>query len=314
MKVKIEDIRVNPGRRAVSQDGIEELAFSMEQVGLLNPITLTEDHTLVAGLHRLEAAKSLGWSEIECTISELDGLTARLAELDENFARTNLSPLELGDFLKQRKEIYEELYPETKAGVAQAIGRSKAKGKSTDCNLQSKKPFIEDTADLTGHHPSTISRHIKMASELTPEAKEILKSAAKPVAHSTLSKISKLEPDQQKEVSYLLVSGEIKSVGEYLAGKREPKQSGDGEKPDWHEDSDLSPETPGEITALIMGMAYFTDGVTNNVKDFLAREETFRKLSRGNVWYLVKMLDQVDRSVKALGELVTECLLESKQL
>ena len=301
MKVKIEDITVNPGRRAVSQDGIEELAFSMEQVGLLNPITLTEDHTLVAGLHRLEAAKSLGWSEIECTISELDGLTAQLAELDENFARTNLSPLELGDFLKQRKEIYEELYPETKAGVAQAIGRSKAKGKSTDCNLQSKKPFIEDTADLTGHHPSTISRHIKVASELTPEAKEILKSAAKPAAHSTLSKISKLKPEQQKEVSSLLVSGEIKSVDEYLSGKK-----------DWREDNDLSPETPGDITALIMSMAYFADGVNNNVKAFLEREDTFRKLSRGNVWYLVKMLDTVDRSVKALGELVTDCLLENK--
>lgn len=302
MKVKIEDITVNPGRRAVSQDGIEELAFSIEQIGLLHPITLTEDRTLVAGLHRLEAVKSLGWSEIECTISDLDGLNAQLAELDENFARTNLSPLEIGDFLKRRKEIYEELYPETKAGVAQAIGRNKAKGKPMDCNLQSKKkPFIEDTADLTGQHPSTISRHIKVASELTPEAKEILKDAAKPVPHSTLSKISKLKPEQQKEVSSLLVSGEIKSVDEYLSGKK-----------DWREDNDLSPETPGDITALIMGMAYFTDGINNNVKAFLKREDTFRKLSRGNVWYLVKMLDTVDRSVKMLGELVTACLLESK--
>ena len=311
MKVKIEEIKVNPGRRAVSQDGIEELAFSIEQIGLLNPITLTEDHTLVAGLHRLEAVKSLGWTEIECTISDLDGLTAQLAELDENFARTNLSPLELGDFLKRRKEIYEELYPETKAGVAQAVGRNKAKGKPMDCNLQSKKPFIEDTADLTGQHPSTISRHIKVASELTPEAKEILKGAAKPVPHSTLSKISKLKPEQQKEVSSLLVSGEIKSVDEYLAGKSEPKPEGNAAK-DWREDNDLSPETPGDITALIMGMAYFADGVNNNVKAFLEREDSFRKLSRGNVWYLVKMLDTVERSVKALGNLVTDCLLESK--
>lgn len=312
MKVKIEDITVNPGRRAVSQDGIEELAFSIEQIGLLHPITLTEDHTLVAGLHRLEAVKSLGWSEIECTITDLDSLTAQLAELDENFARTNLSPLEIGDFLKRRKEIYEELYPETKAGVAQAIGRNKAKGKPMDCNLQSKKkPFIEDTADLTGQHPSTISRHIKVASELTPEAKKILKGAARPVPHNTLSKISKLKPEQQKEVSSLLVSGEIKSVDEYLAGKSEPKPEGNAAK-DWREDNDLSPETPGDITALIMGMAYFADGVNNNVKAFLEREDSFRKLSRGNVWYLVKMLDTVERSVKALGNLVTDCLLESK--
>ena len=170
-----------------------------------------------------------------------------------------------------------------------------------DCNLQSKKPFIEDTANLTGQHPSTISQHIKVASELTPAAKEILKGAAKPVPHSTLSKISKLEPEQQKEVSSLLVSGEIKTVNEYLAGKK-----------DWREDNDLSPETPGDISALIMGMAYFADGINNNVQAFLEREDTFRKLSRGNVWYLVKMLDMVERLVKALGELVTSCLLESK--
>ena len=61
-----------------------------------------------------------------------------------------------------------------------------------------------------------------------------------------------------------------------------------------------------------MGMAYFADGINNNVKEFLEREDTFRKLSRWNVWYLVKMLDTVNRSVKALGELVTDCLLESK--
>lgn len=310
MKVNINDIKVNPGRRAVSQDGIEELAFSISEIGLLNPITLTADYTLVAGLHRLEAVKSLGWSEVECTITDLNGLTAQLAELDENFARTNLSPLELGDLLKQRKDIYEELYPETKAGVAQAIGRNKAKGKSTDCNLQSKKPFIKDTADLTGQHPSTISRHIKVASELTPEAKEILKGAAKPVPHSTLSKISKLMPEQQKEVSTLLLSGEIKSVDEYLA--RQATLASDSKtKTDIPDEDGISPDMPDDLGALIMGMAYFTDGITDNVKTFLQKEDTFRRLSRANVWYLIKMYDTIERATKTLGSLLTDCLLES---
>ena len=57
MKIKISDIKVNPGRREVKQEPVEELAKSIAAVGLLNPITLTGDHTLVAGLHRLEAAK-----------------------------------------------------------------------------------------------------------------------------------------------------------------------------------------------------------------------------------------------------------------
>ena len=96
MKVKIDEIKVNPGRRTALENDIEELAFSISEIGLLNPITLTRDYTLVAGLHRLEAVKLLGWTEVECTITDLNGLTAELAELDENFARTNLSPLEVG--------------------------------------------------------------------------------------------------------------------------------------------------------------------------------------------------------------------------
>ena len=33
MKVKIEEIKVNPGRRAVSQDGIEELRSALSKLG-----------------------------------------------------------------------------------------------------------------------------------------------------------------------------------------------------------------------------------------------------------------------------------------
>lgn len=218
MKIKISDIKVNPGRRGTLKKDIEELAFSISEIGLLNPITLTEDYTLIAGLHRLEAVKLLGWTEVECSITSLNGLSAELAELDENFARANLSPLELGELPARRKDIYESLYPETKAGVSQAIAMNKAKGNNVNCNLQStKKSFIEDSADVMGTHPSTVARHIKIAAELAPEAKEILRTAEKPVASSTLKKISKLTPEKQVEVSSLLVSGKIRTADEYLA-------------------------------------------------------------------------------------------------
>ena len=64
MRIKISNIRINPGRREATTDAIEELAQSIAAVGLLNPITLDQNNTLVAGLHRLEAAKLLGWTEI----------------------------------------------------------------------------------------------------------------------------------------------------------------------------------------------------------------------------------------------------------
>ena len=91
MRIPISEIKINPGRREVLSKGVSELAKSIAEVGLLNPITLNRDNTLIAGLHRLEAAKLLGWAEVDCTVSSLEGLQAELAEIDENFVRTDLS-------------------------------------------------------------------------------------------------------------------------------------------------------------------------------------------------------------------------------
>ena len=301
MKVKIDEIKVNPRRRAALESDIEELAFSISEIGLLNPITLTGDYTLIAGLHRLEAVKLLGWTEVECVITELEGLAAELAELDENFARANLSPLEIGELYKRRKDIYEALYPEAKAGTAQAIGMNKAKGNNVDCNLQSRrKSFIEDTASVTGSHPSTIARHIKIATELTPEAKKTLRGAKKPVSSTALKKISKLAPDQQKEVSSLLVSGEIQTVEEYLAA-RQPQKS----------ESAADEKFPkGQISAM-MGMAYFADATIAHANDFLNQADVFAQMSRENLMDILNMMDAINSSVRAVGNVITNCYVNS---
>ncbi|NBK80051.1 hypothetical protein D5272_16080 [bacterium D16-76] len=91
MLIPIKDIKLNPGRRDAEPEDIKKLADSIAELGLLNPITIDQGHTLIAGRHRLEAAKLLGWTEIECTVTDLQGLQAELAEIDENFVRKNLS-------------------------------------------------------------------------------------------------------------------------------------------------------------------------------------------------------------------------------
>lgn len=57
MQIKINEIKINPGRRNTQQRNVEELARSIAAVGLMNPITVTQDNTLIAGLHRMEAVK-----------------------------------------------------------------------------------------------------------------------------------------------------------------------------------------------------------------------------------------------------------------
>ena len=82
MKIAISEIKVNPGRREANSNGVNELIRSISEVGLLNPVTVDPNHTLIAGLHRLEAAKRLGWTEIECAVCGLEGLQAVLSEID----------------------------------------------------------------------------------------------------------------------------------------------------------------------------------------------------------------------------------------
>jgi len=60
MNVNIDSIKINERLREVSHSKAEEIADSIKEIGLLNPITITEDHTLIAGLHRLNAQRRTG--------------------------------------------------------------------------------------------------------------------------------------------------------------------------------------------------------------------------------------------------------------
>ena len=211
MLVSIREIKVNSGRRNTEPESVKALAKSISEVGLLNPITITADNTLIAGRHRLEAAKLLGWTEIECTVCDVSGLQAELAEIDENFVRVNLSPIEFGDLLLRRKEIYEELHPEAKHGG----DRKSEEIKTAKCKLDSAKSFVKDTAEKLGVNPSTVHRELQTAKNLTPEAKEIIRGSNAGITKTDALKLSRLAPDQQEQAATQLATGEIHSMNEY---------------------------------------------------------------------------------------------------
>ena len=199
MQIKISEIKINPGRRDTQQRNVEELARSIAAVGLMNPITVTQDNTLIAGLHRLEAVKLLGWTEIECTVSDADGLQAELAEIDENFVRAGLSHRELGDLLLRRKELYEAIHPETRQGQ-----RNGQTAKNANFSLLETKSFAQDTADKLGVSKRTVEQLVQTAANLTPEAKKTIRDAGDKITKGAALKISRLPPDQQEEAAAVL--------------------------------------------------------------------------------------------------------------
>jgi hypothetical protein len=67
----IDSIRV--GRRHRRDFGdIDQLADSIEDIGLLHPITVNEDGLLLAGARRLAACKRLGWKQIPVNVVRCD--------------------------------------------------------------------------------------------------------------------------------------------------------------------------------------------------------------------------------------------------
>ena len=76
--------------RQVDEGKVLELMQSYEEVGVINPISVDEELVLIAGAHRLEAAKNLGWETIEAKVFNEDDLTKKLIEISENLFRNEL--------------------------------------------------------------------------------------------------------------------------------------------------------------------------------------------------------------------------------
>ncbi|GAB2043754.1 hypothetical protein AGATL06_02500 [Agathobaculum sp. TL06] len=215
MRIQIREIKINPGRREASPERVAELAKSIAEIGLLNPVTLDRANTLIAGLHRLEAAKLLGWDEVDYTVSSLEGLRAELAEIDENFVRTDLSAIEYGEILLRRKEIYEALHPETIPTNQGGPFRGNQHQVVSDKMTQTTKSFVEDTAEKLGVGKRTVERQIQTAKNMTPEAKAIIRDSGAKVTKKDAMKLSRLKPEQQKDAASQLAAQEIRSMAEY---------------------------------------------------------------------------------------------------
>ena len=106
MQVPIESIQV-VGRYRKDLGDLTSLAKSIEEIGLINPITLTSDFRIVAGERRLRACQSLGRTHIEARVVDAldDAVNFLRAERDENTERKEMTISELVALAKALEEI-----------------------------------------------------------------------------------------------------------------------------------------------------------------------------------------------------------------
>jgi ParB/RepB/Spo0J family partition protein len=106
MKLKIKDIKIGPRIRQ-RIGNLESLVKSMSELGQLQPVLVSPLGTLIAGQRRIEAAKRLGWTDIEAVESDsLDDAVRKLkAERDENKERAALAPSEMAALAKELRAL-----------------------------------------------------------------------------------------------------------------------------------------------------------------------------------------------------------------
>ena len=220
MKLDIARIQVGQRKRKLDEGKVRSLAESFESIGQLQPITVEQceygNYRMIAGLHRLEAAKLLGWESIEAQEFEGDAVAAELAEIDENLMRNDLTVLEQGEHLARRQEL---------VGFSRGGDRKSDEFQSDIMALRKTQTEIAQDIGLTER---SAQRRMQVARNIVPEVKDAIRDTE--IANSTtqLLELARLAPEKQVEVAKGITEG-ASSIAEFIKSidgqKREARRT-----------------------------------------------------------------------------------------
>jgi ParB-like chromosome segregation protein Spo0J/N6-adenosine-specific RNA methylase IME4 len=208
--IALSSISISSRLRALRPDKVDEFAESMRDRRLINPITVRRlddgGHRLIAGHHRLEAARKLGWEGIPAIIFKgIDAVDAELLEIDENLVRADLTPAEQAAHHKRRKELHEQKHPETKRTATLKRGQEKAPSRQ---NGETENRYTRDTAEKTGASERTVQRHVERGTSI-PNVSELAGTCLDQGAElDALAKLKDVAPDRQANLIEQAKAGE----------------------------------------------------------------------------------------------------------
>lgn len=192
---RIDSIEVGARLRPVDLARVEALKSSIGELGLKTPISVygkasDERVRLSAGGHRLEAMRQLGTEHIDCFHEDGDALDAELWEIDENLARSELTPADRALFTHRRKEIYLLKHPETAQHVAGARTRHNS--------ASDKLSFAEATAQATGQNRRTVERDAARGAKISEMALHLIRGTR--LNNGVFLDRLKLVPEESQEL------------------------------------------------------------------------------------------------------------------
>jgi len=126
LKLSLIDPKSDQPRKYFDKEALEELAKSIEENGLLQPILVREwgegRYQIIAGERRFRASKIAGLNEIPAIVLEKDDRKAAEIALIENIQREDLNPIEEAMAYKALSEEYNL----TQEELSEKVGKSRS--------------------------------------------------------------------------------------------------------------------------------------------------------------------------------------------
>ena len=185
----IRVIRPNPAqpRKIFSEEALEELAASIRQHGVLQPLSVRRvDNTyeLIAGERRLRAAQLAGLSDVPCIVMNMDDKESSMAAMIENLQRQDL------DFIEEAQGIARlmDRHCMSQDQVARLLGKSQSAIANKLRILRHSEPVLRMLRqyDLTERH-----------------ARALLRLPTEPEKMAALSVITRLSMSVARTESYI---------------------------------------------------------------------------------------------------------------
>ena len=124
--IKLHDImpNLNQPRKTFKEDKIEELAASIKEHGIIQPIVVRErenGYEIVAGERRWRAARKAELTQVPCLVRELSDEQNMLFAIIENMQREDLNPIEEAEGLQRMMQTFGM----TQEQVSKSVGKSR---------------------------------------------------------------------------------------------------------------------------------------------------------------------------------------------
>ena len=173
----------------IQGDNWQQFLESIQTSGVIEPIVISQNYTIVSGHQRVRACRELGINEIHCRIKIYDSEDTILKELLETNLRQrgigNLNPIKFARCITELEKYY---------GVRQGSENEKGDNKIGEKNNSPHQKLQTDIANEIGLDKTQLRNYKKLLT-LIPELQTLIETGEMPptVGYKVWAKIPKTE-------------------------------------------------------------------------------------------------------------------------